>query len=43
MSEQVDFDTIDAACPSCGTRMHPTDLPSGNVVLRCPACGQTSI
>ena len=43
MVDQVDFDSIDSACPSCGTHMHPRDLPSGAVVLHCTACGQTAI
>jgi uncharacterized C2H2 Zn-finger protein len=33
----------DRHCPSCGTLMRPVGLPSGEIVSRCPACGQMAI
>jgi ribosomal protein S27AE len=30
-------------CPSCGAGMLPIGLPSGEIVSRCPSCGQVAI
>jgi ribosomal protein S27AE len=40
--EQKDVDE-DRHCPSCGTLMLAVGLPSGEIVSRCPACGQMAI
>jgi ribosomal protein S27AE len=33
----------DRHCPSCGTLMMPVGMPSGEIVSRCPRCGQVAI
>lgn len=42
-ADHEDVDPDDRRCPVCRTLMQPVGLPSGEIVGRCPECGQVAI